>query len=55
MCKIAPLDPAEEGQDQNRVVGGDTGPSVAHTSLILDALADKKKHGLGISLVVKKL
>ena len=23
MCEIAPLDPAEEGQDQGRVVDGD--------------------------------
>ena len=32
VCKIAPLDPAEEGQDQGRVVGGDIGPSVPHTN-----------------------
>ena len=32
MCKIAPLDPAEEGQDQGKVVGGNTGPSVPHTN-----------------------
>ena len=42
MCVIVHLEPAEVRQDQSRVVGGDTGPSVAHTSLILDALADKK-------------
>ena len=29
---ITPLDPAEVGQDQSRVVGGDTGPSVAYAS-----------------------
>ena len=37
MCEIAPLDPAEEGQDKDRVVGGDTRPSVPHTSHIFDA------------------
>ena len=31
VCEIAPLDTAQEGQDQGRVVGGDTGPSVPHT------------------------
>ena len=35
--RLPPLDPAEEGQDQGRVVGGDTGPSVPHTSHIFDA------------------
>ena len=33
ICEIAPLDPAEIGQDQNRVVGGDTGPSVPQTTI----------------------
>ena len=35
--EIDPLDPAEEGQDNDRVMGGDTGPSVPHTSHIFDA------------------
>ena len=35
--RLPPLDPAEEGQDLSRVVGGDTGPSVSHTSHIFDA------------------
>ena len=26
MSKIAPLDPAKEGKDQSRVLGGDDGP-----------------------------
>ena len=30
--RLPPLDPAEEGQDQGRVVDGDTGPSVPHTN-----------------------
>ena len=37
VCKFGPLDPAEERQDQGRVVGGDTGLSVPHTSHIFDA------------------
>ena len=36
-CINAPLDPAEVGQDQSRVVGWDTWPSVLHTSHIFDA------------------
>ena len=28
--RLPPIDPAGEGQDQGRVVGGDTGPSVPH-------------------------
>ena len=32
MLKIALLDPAYVGQDQSRVVGEDTGPSVPYTS-----------------------
>ena len=32
VCEIVPLDPAEVRQDQSRVVGGDTGPSVAYAS-----------------------
>ena len=36
VCEIAPLDPAEKEKDQGRVVGGDTGPSVPHTSHIFD-------------------
>ena len=35
MCKIAPY-LAEVGQDQSRVVGGGTGPSVLHTSHLFD-------------------
>ena len=35
--EIAPLNPGEVGQDQSRVVGEDTGPSVPHTSLIFDS------------------
>ena len=42
MCEIALLDPAEEGQDKDTVVGGDTGPSVPNTSHTFDALADKE-------------
>ena len=42
MCVIVHLEPAEVRQDQSRVVGGDTGPSVAHTNNIFDTLADKK-------------
>ena len=34
--KITPLDPSEVGQDQSRVVGGDNGPSVPHSSHFLD-------------------
>ena len=52
MCVIVHLEPSEVRQDQSRVVGGDTGPSVAHTNHIFDTLADKKKHGLGVSLVL---
>ena len=51
MCVIVHLEPSEVRQDQSRVVGGDTGPSVAHTSHIFDALAEKN-HGLGSFLVV---
>ena len=36
ICEIAPLDPAEIGQDKNRVVRGDTGPSISHTSHLFD-------------------
>ena len=35
ICEIA-LDPAEIGQDKNRVVRGDTGPSIPHTSHLFD-------------------
>ena len=41
ICEIAPLDPAEIGQDQNRVVRGDTGPSIPHTSHLFDGQVDK--------------
>ena len=34
--EIASLDPAEVGQDQSRVVGRDTGPSIPHTSHLFD-------------------
>ena len=37
VCEIALLDPAKKEQDKDRVVGGDTGPSVPHTSHIFDA------------------
>ena len=37
VCTIAPLNPVEEGQVQDRVVSGVTGPSVPHTSHIFDA------------------
>ena len=30
--RLPPLDPAEVGQDQSRVLGGDDGPSVTHTN-----------------------
>ena len=48
VCEIAPLDPAEIGQDQSRVAGGDTGPSIPHSA----HLFDKEKLVLGVSLVV---
>ena len=41
--KIAPLDPAEVGQDQSRVLGGDTGPPVPHISHLFDVQADKEQ------------
>ena len=37
VCEIDPLDPAEDGQEQSRVVSGDTGPSAPYTSHIFDA------------------
>ena len=40
--KIAPLDPAKEGKDQSRVLGGDDGPFVLHTSQGIDAEVDKE-------------
>ena len=40
ICAIAPLDPAEIGQDQNRVVRVDTGPSIPHTSHLFDGYVD---------------
>ena len=36
--EIAPLGPAEVGQDQIRVVGGDTRPSIPYASHILGGL-----------------
>ena len=39
----APLGPAEVELDQSRVVGGNTGPSVPHTSHIFDGYMDKEK------------
>ena len=42
VCEFAPINPDEVGQDQSRVVGGNTEPSVPQTSHILDALADKE-------------
>ena len=35
--------PAELGQYHSRVVGGDTGPSVSHTSHIFDSQAEREK------------
>ena len=40
---IAPLGPAEVELDQSRVVGGNTGPSVCHSSHIFDGYMDKEK------------
>ena len=40
--EIVPLNPGEVGQDQSRVVGEDTGPSLAHTSQIFDIYANKE-------------
>ena len=37
MPEIGPLDPAVEGPIQSKLVGGDSGPSVPHTSDIFDA------------------
>ena len=42
MSKIAPLGPAEAGQEQSRVLGGDTGPSILYASHILDTCVDKE-------------
>ena len=39
--EIAPLDPAEKGEDQSRVVGWVTRPSVPHTSHLFDGQVDK--------------
>ena len=36
ICEIAPLDPDVIGQNKNRVVRGDTGPSIPHTSHLFD-------------------
>ena len=44
--------PAELGQYQSRVVGGDTGPSVPQTSHLLKVRQTKKNTFLGVSLVV---
>ena len=50
MGEIPPLSPAEVGGGQNRVVGGDTGPRVPHTTHVF---GDRKKTvDLGVSLVV---
>ena len=43
LVEITPKDPAEIGQDQSRVMGGDTGPSVLYTSHLFDNKADKEK------------
>ena len=40
MYEIAPLDPAEIGQDQSRVVGRDFRPSIPHTSHLFDGQVD---------------
>ena len=37
MPEIGPLDPAVEGSVQSKLVGGDSGPSVPHTSDIFEA------------------
>ena len=42
MRAIAPLNPGEVGQDQSRVVGEDTGPSIDHTSQAFDVYANKE-------------
>ena len=43
MHEIALLDLAKVGKEQIRVVGGDTGISVPHTSHVFDNQADKEK------------
>ena len=43
MCEISPLDPAEVGRDQSRVVGGDTGSVVPLTNHLFYVLAVKEK------------
>ena len=43
MHEIALLDLAKVGKEQLRVVGGDTGISVPHTSHVFDNQADKEK------------
>ena len=40
MGKISLLDSGEVGQDQSRVLGGDTGPPVPHTSHLFDDASD---------------
>ena len=40
---IAPLNPAELGQYQSRVVGGDTGSSVPYRGHIFDSYANREK------------
>ena len=42
--EIAHLNPGEVGQDQSRVLGEDTRPSISHTSHIFDAKAHKEIH-----------
>ena len=43
MGEISPLDPAEVGQDQSRVMGGDTWPSILNISHLFDNKGDKVK------------
>ena len=43
MHEIALLDLAKVGKEHIRVVGGDTGISVPHTSHVFDNQADKEK------------
>ena len=43
VCVIASLDPAVVGPDQDKVVVGNTAPSVLHTSHIFVGYADKEK------------
>ena len=50
MYEIALFDKADVGQDQIRVVGRDTGPSIPHTSRLFDGQTDIKKLLFWVSL-----